>query len=102
MGPSALSASAEVLEHVAELVFGKDWTAERLFQIYLVGAPSTLSLPRQVALFVQLGDDPLGASFRDAQAFREVTNAKGGVLQQQDQGLGVICENGPAAHVLLG
>ena len=75
MGPSALSASAEVPDHVAELVFGKDWTAERLFQIYLVKAPSTLSLPRQVALFGQFGNDPLGASFRDTNAFREVTNA---------------------------
>ena len=63
-----------------------------------VAAPSSDSLPFQVARFHEVGDDPLGGAFGDADLLGDLAQPHLGVPRNAEQDVRVICQEGPAFH----
>ena len=61
----------------------------------LVAVPPTLSLAQDVALFDELGQDPVGSTLGDAYRSGDVAQADARVMGHTHQDVGVTCQKVP-------
>ena len=62
----------------------------------LVAVPPALSLAQHVAVFDELGQDPVGGTLGDAYRSGNVAQADARVMSNADQDVGVVCQKVPA------
>src|SRR5512133_910195 len=63
----------------------------------LVAVSPALSLPQDVALLDQLGEDPVGAALGDPDRRSDLAQADAGVMSDAQKDVGVVCQEVPAA-----
>jgi len=63
-----------------------------------VPVPPAVSLPQDVALFNELGQNPVGCSFSDAYRCSDVAHADARVVGHTYKDMGVVCQKIPAGH----
>ena len=64
----------------------------------LVPISSPLSLAQHVALFDQLGQDPVRRALRDPHRGGDIAQADAGVMSHAHKNMGVVCQKVPAGR----
>ena len=67
----------------------------------LVAVPPALSLAQHVALFDQLGQDPVGGTLGDAHRSGNVAQADARVMSHTYKDVGVVCQKVPAGELMF-
>jgi hypothetical protein len=62
----------------------------------LVAVSSTLSFPQDIALFDQLGEDPVGRALGDAYRSGDVAQPDARIMGHAQENVGVVCQKVPA------
>ena len=87
----------EDLEQLADLPLLDEGMPQGKLSLDLVAVPPALSLAQHVALFDELGQDPVGGALGDAYRSGNVAQADARVMSHTYKDVGVVCQKVPAA-----